>query len=260
MIRFGGSPYASQMPQIVVTAVQTITAYRTAAAGAAASIMMMTSVRIVSPIIETPSRMPDAKATTAVTEMTVGRIMPRLRRSRKNVDAFEQSRLGDDRHEERQAEDEQHRVGVDQVVEAVERQQVAAAPRHHPPRGNLGMPAPRWPVRQNVATMIEQHPVGEGVLVDLVPERAEQEEAENGDEHLHREQPERKCRDTTGQQAPPAPARSQQETRARQHHDGGRRLRRGDVAQVSLLGGQRGRDPVADGRGRLVARSSRARN
>ncbi len=76
MIRFGGSPYASQTPQIVVTAVQTMTAYRTAAAGAAASIMMMTSVRIVSPIIETPSRMPDATATTAVTEMTVGRIMP----------------------------------------------------------------------------------------------------------------------------------------------------------------------------------------
>ena len=38
--------------------------------------MMMTSVRIVRPIIETPSRIPDAKATTAVTEMTVGRIMP----------------------------------------------------------------------------------------------------------------------------------------------------------------------------------------
>ena len=90
--------------------------------------MMMTSVRIVSPIIDTPSRMPDAKATTAVTEMTVGRITPRLRRSRKNVIAFEQARLRDDRHEERQAEDEQHRVGVDQIVEAAERQQVLTAP------------------------------------------------------------------------------------------------------------------------------------
>ena len=46
------------------------------AGGAAASVMMMTSVRIVSPIIETPSRMPDATATTAVTEMTVGQDQP----------------------------------------------------------------------------------------------------------------------------------------------------------------------------------------
>ena len=69
----------------MVTAVHTITAYRTAALGAAASIRMMTSVRIVSPIIETPPRMPEANATTAVTEMTVGMIMPLYRRRRRKV-------------------------------------------------------------------------------------------------------------------------------------------------------------------------------
>jgi hypothetical protein len=37
---------------------------------------MMTSVRIVSPIIETPPRTPDTNATTAVTAITVGRIRP----------------------------------------------------------------------------------------------------------------------------------------------------------------------------------------
>ena len=47
--------------------------------------MMITSVRIVSPIIETPSRMPEAKATTAVTAMTVGRIAPSYRRNSRNV-------------------------------------------------------------------------------------------------------------------------------------------------------------------------------
>ena len=76
MIRFGGSPYASQTPQIVVTAVQTITAYRTEAVGAAASTRMITSVRIVRPIIDTPSRTPDMTATTRVMAITVGRIAP----------------------------------------------------------------------------------------------------------------------------------------------------------------------------------------
>ena len=88
MMRFGGSPYANQIPQIVVTAVHTMTAYRMAADGAAASIMMMTSVRIVSPIIETPSSTPEAKATAAVTAMTVGRIRPSYRRSRTKCHAL----------------------------------------------------------------------------------------------------------------------------------------------------------------------------
>jgi hypothetical protein len=61
----GGSPYASHTPQTVVTVGQIMTAWRIAAFGAAASIKMMTSVRIGRPIIDTPSRMPDAKATTA---------------------------------------------------------------------------------------------------------------------------------------------------------------------------------------------------
>ena len=36
----------------------------------------MTNVRMVRPIIDTPSRMPEANATTAVTEITVGNIAP----------------------------------------------------------------------------------------------------------------------------------------------------------------------------------------
>ncbi len=50
---------------------------------------MMTSVRIVSPIIDTPSRMPDATATTAVTAMTVGRITPVVAAQQEERDAFE---------------------------------------------------------------------------------------------------------------------------------------------------------------------------
>ena len=46
---------------------------------------MITSVRIVSPIIETPSRIPETKATTAVTDTTVGRMAPSNRRNRNSV-------------------------------------------------------------------------------------------------------------------------------------------------------------------------------
>jgi hypothetical protein len=70
---------------MVVTVVQIMTARRTALFGAAASIRMITRVRMVRPIIDTPSRMPDENATTAVTAITVGRIAPEFRRRRKNV-------------------------------------------------------------------------------------------------------------------------------------------------------------------------------
>ena len=60
--------------------------------------------------------------------MTVGRIAPRLRRSRKNVMPSSNARLRNDRHEQRQAEDEEHRIGVDQIVEPRERQQVLRDP------------------------------------------------------------------------------------------------------------------------------------
>ena len=72
MIRFGGSPYAEKTPQMVVMAVQRMIEVRIAATGAAASIRMMTSVRMVRPIIDTPPRMPDVTATAAVTATTVG--------------------------------------------------------------------------------------------------------------------------------------------------------------------------------------------
>ena len=89
---------------------------------------MITSVRIVSPIIDTPSRMPDANATTAVTAMTVGRIAPRLRRSRKNVIPSSKRVCAMTGDEERQAEDEEHRVRMDEIVQPAERQQVLLHP------------------------------------------------------------------------------------------------------------------------------------
>ena len=119
---------------------------------------MMTSVRMVSPIIETPSRMPEAKATTAVTAMTVGRIAPLVAPQQEERDAFEQPRLGDDRHEEGQAEDEQHRVGVNQIVEAGERQQVLAAPRATSPRSAISTCHADVGRPQNVATMTSSMP------------------------------------------------------------------------------------------------------
>jgi len=58
---------------------------RIADVGAAARRRMITSVRMVSPIMETPSKIPDATATKAVTEITVGIIAPSLRRRSANV-------------------------------------------------------------------------------------------------------------------------------------------------------------------------------
>ena len=58
---------------------------------------------MVSPIIETPSKMPEATATTAVTDMMVGSTAPLIPPQQGEGDAFEQPRLGDHRHEERQA-------------------------------------------------------------------------------------------------------------------------------------------------------------
>ena len=72
-------------------------------------------------------------------------------------DPFEHPRLRDDRDEERQAEDEQHRVGVDQVVEAVEREQVLRAPRPPALLGDLAVPL-RVSMPQNVATMTSAMP------------------------------------------------------------------------------------------------------
>ena len=152
--------------------------------------MMMTSVRMVSPIIETPSRMPDAKATTAVTDMTVGRITPVVAAEQEEGDAFEQPRLRDDRDEERQAEDEQHRVGVDQIVEAAERQQVLPDPGAPAVLRDLDVPrGGRQPAERRDDD--EQHAVGQRILVDLIPEGAEEEEPEDRRQHLGRQQPER---------------------------------------------------------------------
>ena len=79
MIRLGGSPYASHTPQIVVTVVQIITAYTTTRRG---------SGRQHQDDHERPDRQADhrdavenardANATTAVTEITVGRMAPSI--------------------------------------------------------------------------------------------------------------------------------------------------------------------------------------
>ena len=203
MIRFGGSPYASQTPQTVVTVVQIMTANRMARLGAAASIRMMTSVRIVSPIIDTPSRMPEANATTAVTETTVGRIAPPLRRSRKNVmpSSIRVCAITDTKNV--RPENEEHRVGVDQIVEPAERQQML--PRPAPPAGfgDLRVPLGRRQAAE-CRDDDQQHPVGQRVLVDLVFERAEDEQPEDGGKHFCGQQGDRKRRRPSHHRRAPA--------------------------------------------------------
>ena len=119
---------------------------------------MITSVRIVSPIIETPSRMPETKATTAVTDTTVGRIAPSIPPQQEERDAFEHPRLGDDRDEERQAEDEEHRVGVNQVVEAADTTGGAARVQAHQPVSAIWVCHSDDASPQNVATMTSSIP------------------------------------------------------------------------------------------------------
>ncbi len=98
-------------------------------------------------------------------------------------DAFEQARLRDNRHEERQAEDEEHRVGMDECVEPAERQEVGLRPPPPAVRRDFGMPG-RTRQADKRRDDDEQHPVGERVLVDLVLERSEQEEPEDGRQDL----------------------------------------------------------------------------
>ena len=185
--------------------------------------MMITSVRIVSPIIETPSRMPDATATTAVTDDD-GRQdrARRLRRSRKNVMPSSMPRLRDDRDEERQAEDEEHRVGVNRARPGRETTAGAARIQATIPGRQSRCASSDVGSPQNVATMTSEHPVGERVLVDLVPERSEDEQPEDGREHFRRQQPERQWRDAAGQRAVRRRrSRSRQKPPAGQHHDRG---------------------------------------
>ena len=103
-------------------------------------------------------------------------------------DAFQHPRLRDDRDEERQAEDEEHRVGMNQVVEAPIRQEMLARPRPPSGVGDLAMPF-RGREAAEGRRDHQHHAVGERVLVHLIAERAEQEQAEDGREHFHRQQP-----------------------------------------------------------------------
>ncbi len=100
-----------------------------------------------------------------------------------------------------------------ELVQASERQQVLLHPTPRSLAGNLGVPARRrQPDKRRDDD--QQHPVGERVLVDLVPERSEEEEPEDGHEHFRAEQPERQRR----RRGRPAavrrrPPRSRRETR-----------------------------------------------
>ena len=107
--------------------------------------------------------------------------------------AFEQPGLSDHRHHERQAQDEQHRVGVNQVVESVKRQQVRGNPDAPPLPRDFGVPrGRRKPAERRDDD--EEHPVGQRVLVNLVPEGSEDEQPQDGGQHLGRQQPERNRR------------------------------------------------------------------
>ena len=108
-------------------------------------------------------------------------------------DAFQQSCLGDDRDEKRQAQDEEHRVGVNQIVEAAEREQMVADPGAPATLHDLGMPRGGRKPRER-GDDDEQHAVGQGILVDLKAEGAEQEQAEDCQEHFGAEEPERQRR------------------------------------------------------------------
>ena len=200
MIRFGGSPYASHTPQTVVTVVQIITAWRIAAFGAAASIRMMTSVRIVSPIIDTPSRMPgrerDDRRHGNDRRQNRAAVAPK----QKERDPLEHARLRDDGDEERQAEDEEHRVGVNQLVEPVKRQHVLAHPRPPSRVGDLTVPLGRFEPEEGRHDD-ERHAVGQRVLVNLVFEGAEHEQAEDRGEQLRGEKRHRQRRRRAQRQA-----------------------------------------------------------
>ncbi len=96
---------------------------------------------------------------------------------------FEHARLGNYGDEKCQAEDEEHRVGVNQVVEPVKRQHVRAHPGR-PARGcYLAMPLRRLEAGER-GHDDQGHAVGEGVFVDLVFERAEGKETQDCGEHL----------------------------------------------------------------------------
>ena len=134
--------------------------------GAEASMRMITSVRIARPIIDTPPSTADAIATTAVTATIVGKDPAAVAAQQRERQALEHARLRDDRHEERQPEDEQHRVEMNQIVEAGEGQQMRARPRPGAMLRDLGVPRRRRQPAEG-RDDDEQHAVGQRVLVDL---------------------------------------------------------------------------------------------
>jgi hypothetical protein len=102
----------------------------------------------------------------------------------KEDDALQEPRLRDYRHEQGEAEDEQHGIGMDQVVEAVPGQQMLARER---PQGDPSLVGDRAaqvrggpPDADEGGDDHHRHAVGEGVLVDAVAKRTEGKQADDG--------------------------------------------------------------------------------
>ena len=116
---------------------------------------------------------------------------------------------------------------MDQIVEAVECQQVLADPEQPPVLSDFHVPGGG---RQGDERREddERHPVSQRVLVNLKPEGAEREEPEDCREDFRGEQPQGSVGDPAdGENRPRCNGAAAQEACARQHDDrrSGRRLR-----------------------------------
>ena len=134
-------------------------------------------------------------------------------------EALEQPALRDDRDEQRQAEDKEHRVGVHELVEAGERQQVLPDPLSQAVLRDLEVPRRRRQAGER-RDDDHQHAVGQRVLVDLVLERSKEKQPKNRREHLGGEQPHRHRVDAGGDDdGGCSDCAAADEPAARQHHD-----------------------------------------
>ena len=179
---------------------------------------MITSVRIVSPIIDTPSRMPDANATTAVTAITVGRIAPPLRRSRKNVTPSSMRVCA-------MTATKNVRPRMKSIVSAWIS---SSSPWNDSTcsRVHAHQPASAtWRCHSDVSRPTEggdddeRHAVGQRVLVNLVFEGAEDEQAEDRGEQLRGEQRNRQRRHAAGREQQACDNSASDHKLAPRHHD-----------------------------------------
>ncbi len=137
---------------------------------------------------------------------------------------LEETCLCDHGDEQRQPEDEQHRVGVHEVVQAAEGQDMQPQPARPPETGQLDMPR-RGTQSAERSDDDEEHPVGQRILVDLISERAEDEQRQDRRQDLGAQQPQRHRDRAAGDEDRHGHrGASQHEQRGRQHH-GGRPVR-----------------------------------